>query len=152
MELFYVRPFSYAVVVPLAEIALERFGLGFPLWSVLLHNYEMVTWMGTRTYKETQIVTSSVAPEVLQPRALNVELTTRRISGAVQTRRRRGTQDDTDRIQALRHTLLETFEGLRKQVHLRHSGYYESQEVIDAVAGAIAAPGAALAGQRSSSS
>lgn len=144
VELAYVRPFSYVIAIPLVEIVLERVGLGFPLRSVLFRNYEMVTWTRARTYQETQIVTSPVASDILQPRVISVELTERRIPGAVKTTRRPGTEDDTERIQALRHTLLETMAGLRKQVHLRHSGYYESQEVIDAVAKAIAAPDAAL--------
>jgi len=143
LELAYVRPFSYVIAIPLAEIVLERVSLGFPLRSVLFRNYEMVSWTGKRTYQQTQIVTRPVASEVLQPRELGVDVTKRRIPRAVRTTRRPGTEDDAERIDALRHTMLETVAGLRKQVRLRHSGYYESQEVIEAVANAIAAPSAA---------
>ena len=141
VEFAYVRPFSYVLAIPLLEIVLERVGLGFSLRSVLFRNYEMVTWTGVSTYEDTQIVTSPVASENLQGRVVNVELTERRIPAVVKGTHRPGTEHDDERIEALRQTLLGTVAGLRNQVQLRHSGYYESQDIIEAVAETIAADG-----------
>lgn len=134
IELAYVRPFSYVVAVPLIEIVLERVGLGFPFRSVLFHNYEMVTWTGIETYARTQVVTNQVTAEELRPRAIKVNL----LQGRIQPVGGHDHKEDDDRIEALRHTLLDTARGMRQQVHLRHSGYYESPEIISSVARAIA--------------
>ncbi len=140
IELAYVRPFSYVMAIPVVEIALERFGLGFPLLSVLFHNYEMVTWTGAKTYADDQIVTSAVGAEDLKARVLNVSLGERKVPVAPKVSTRPGTRQDAERIEALREVLVSTLGGLREQIQLRHSGYYESQHIIEHVAEAIAAP------------
>ncbi len=140
IELAYVRPFSYVVAIPLVEITLERFGLGFPLLSVLFHNYEMVTWTGALTYTDDQIVTSAVGAADLKPRVLAVSLGERKLHVAPKQGTRPGTRQDAERIEALRDVLVATLGGLREQIQLRHSGYYESQHIIEHVAEAIAAP------------
>ena len=142
-EVLYVRPLAYVVFIPLVEITLERFGLGFPLIglsSPFFINFEMVTWTGARAYKTApkSIVTHRVPASALKPRVVAMSLTTRLIPVGQKTGRMTGTAHDAERIQVLRHTLLETFKGLRDQIKLRHSGYYESQDIIDQVAVAIA--------------
>jgi hypothetical protein len=143
VELFFIRPFAYAVAIPLVEIFLERFGLGFPLRDVLFANFETVSWRGSRSYERRQIETVRVSSEVLTPPPIRVPLTQPALSVGVENAEE---HEDTPaeleerRISALRHTLLETVAGLREQIHLRHSGYYESQEVIDGVARLIAMP------------
>jgi len=52
IELIFNRPFAYAIAVPLLEILLERFGLGFPFRSVMNRNYEMITWTKSDPYAQ----------------------------------------------------------------------------------------------------
>lgn len=137
-EIFYFRNFAYAVVVPSAEILLEHGGLGFSLPSVLLHNYEMVSWTQRRGYRNTQIETLDVEAEALKPRPLKVDLTQSTLAGTIRPKGLRETRHDKDRIATLRETLFGTLVGLRDQLKLRHSGYYESDEVLKAVSWAIA--------------
>lgn len=140
IELFYVRPLSYSVLVPLVEILLERHGLGFPYRSVLVRNYEMVTWLNRPKYAPSQLVTHKISATELRPRSIHVELSTPRLAAASALPAGSSATPRGDRIQALRETLLSTLDGLTRQVHLRHSGYYESDDVIGMVARTIAAP------------
>ena len=143
VELLFLRPFAYAVAIPLVEIFLERFGLGFPLRHVLFANFETVTWRGSRSYERRQIETVRVNSEILTPRAMQVLLTRPALSAAHESpdvADETPAEREAQRIAALRHTLLETVAGLREQVHLRHSGYYESADVINGVARVIAMP------------
>jgi hypothetical protein len=139
-EIFYLRNFAYAVVVPVSEILLERFGLGFSLPSVLVHNYEMVSWTQKGGYRDTEIATINVEAEALMSRPLQVDLAHSSLSGMTPTKRLRESRDDKHRIATLRETLRETLLNLRDQLKLRHSGYYDSEEVLAAIAEAIARP------------
>jgi hypothetical protein len=139
IEFLYVRPFSYAVLVPLVEILLERHGLGFPYHSVLVRNYEMVSWLRNRKYTPTQLFVHKISAAELHPRSLNVNLSQQQLVPA-SVAAGSGPAPAADRVQALRNTLLSTLDGLKKQLHLRHSGYYESENVIWMVARTLAAP------------
>ncbi len=145
VELAFVRPLSYAGLIPIVEILLERIGLGFSLMEVLFFNHEMVTWTGARTYEDKQILTKHVSEHALRKRVLRVELSESPIPAGTRSGQRPGSEDDKERIDALRGALIGTLSGLKSQVRLRHSGYYESGEVIEQVALAIAAEGPATA-------
>mgnify|MGYP001333531678 CR=1 FL=1 len=140
VELLVLRPIAYVIVAPLLEVLLERFGLGFPTWSVLRRNYQMVSWTGRDPYG-TALVKARIGADELKvpPR--------RRPSGAAvapppveRPRTRTEREQELERITRLRQTLGETLLGLVQQVHLSHSGYYKTEVVIERVADVIAAP------------
>lgn len=136
-ELLVVRPIAYLFLIPLLEILLERFGLGFPFRSVLVRNYEMVTWSGRNTYSAQQIVRHEVPDEDLKSNVVKVELTHPSIPAAVRKDRGLGTELNKERIKELRSTLKDTAKGLQEQIRLRHSAYYESDAIIEQVAKVI---------------
>jgi len=141
VEFAYVRPLAHILVVPFIEFLLEWKVLGYPFLRLSFTNLEMVSWMwDTETYdKKTQVVPWPVSAHSL--RRLGVTLAKDRIGVAEE--RRRAPDRRRARVHALRQTLLQTAKGLMDQVHLRHSGYYESPQVIDDVAKTIAAGRAA---------
>lgn len=138
VELLILRPVAYVIVAPLLEVLLERFGLGFPLRSVLRRNYQMVSWAGLDPYASV-IQKARIDADDLHP------ATRRRpaVPGAPPPLDRARTRSERERelarITQLRETLGETLVGLVQQVHLSHSGYYRSEAIISGVADLIAA-------------
>ena len=140
IEVVFVRPFTYAILIPLLEILLERFGLGFPLRSVMVRNFEMTTWTRSDPY-ESAIVKVSIEADELTGAQAESDRRARRLLRLSQSPERASIREsDKDRIHELRETLLETITGLRQQIHLSHSGYYQAPKIIDQVARVIAAP------------
>ena len=138
-EFVVLRPFAYVALVPLVEVLLERFGLGFPLWSVLVRNYEMVTWTGRDPYGsaiEKALIEADVLQAALKPRP---KLPAAAAAPAERPRTRSDRELELERITSLRETLRETLTGLVEQVHLSHSGYYKTETILDEVATVIAA-------------
>lgn len=139
LELAYLRPFAYVIVVPALEVLLERVALGFPLRQLAFTNLEMVTWVEADTYDwGSQVTKHRVSASSLLKRNLKVGLAEKSIGAALE--RRRTPDSRRGRVHALRKTVFETLSGLKEQVHLRHSGYYTSPQVIDEIANTIAAP------------
>ncbi len=142
IELFFIRPLAYAIVVPLLEILLERFGLGFSFRSVMVRNYEMTTWTPRDPYKQA-IERVPIEPEVLEQAQIESdepqEQPQHDASAPLPAHGASREVSDKERIDELRTTLVATFGGLKDQVHLSHSGYYLAQKIIDDVASVIAA-------------
>lgn len=139
LEFAYLRPFAYVIVVPALEVLLERVALGFPLRQLAFTNLEMVTWVEADTYDwGSQVTKHRVSASSLLKRNLKVGLAEKSIGAALE--RRRTPDSRRGRVHALRKTVFETLSGLKEQVHLRHSGYYTSPQVIDEIANTIAAP------------
>lgn len=142
IETFFIRPFAYAIVVPLIEILLERFALGFPFRSVMVRNYEMTSWTKRDRYEQAIV---KVPIEAAELERAQYEATHNKDGSAKSpatpgestpaTRR----SVERQRIDDLRRTLLETLGSLKSQVHLSHSGYYQSQRILDDVASLIVA-------------
>ena len=143
IEFLFVRPFAYAIAVPLVEILLERFGLGFPFRSVLMRNYEMITWTKHDPYAHSIVKVSVDADELGKALEEAKALARAERMGEAAPLPSSGepqTVTERERIQELRKILLETISGLTSQVHLSHSGYYQAQTILDGVARAIVAP------------
>ena len=131
IEFVYLRPIVYVIIVPLVEVLLEMFGLGFPFRSVMVGNFEMVTW--TLGKKETSgIKTVSVVPSDADQ--TKVQLARR--NGAISVPTRRTTRSNHE----MREIMIETFNSLRGQVRLAHTGYYTDSAVITKVAETINGP------------
>jgi hypothetical protein len=138
-ELVILRPFAYVALVPLLEVLLERFGLGFPVSSMLVRNYEMVTWTGRDPYGaviEKALVEADDLKVGLKPRAKALV----EAPAPIERPRNRSERElERERIMNLRTTLGEALSGLVEQVHLSHSGYYKAETILDEVASVIAA-------------
>lgn len=146
VEILVVRPIAYVIVVPLLEVLLERFGLGFPLWAVLTRNHDMVTWTVRDPYGSAIAkapIRADDLHQVVKPRPTIPAAAPAAIEHA---RNRSERELELQRITKLRETLRETATGLVKQVHLSHSGYYKTDMVIDQVADVLAAPDDRLPG------
>ncbi len=149
IEIFLIRPFAYAIVVPLIEILLERFGLGFPFRSVMFRNYEMTTWTRNDPYVGV-IEKVSIDADLLGKAQQEAAERAQERADAEQASLADGNPPtvpaqpkqvtERERIHELRMTLLETLGGLKKQVHLSHSGYYQAQSIIEGVAALIVSP------------
>lgn len=140
LELLLLRPVSYVIVAPLLEVLLERFGLGFPLWSVLRRNYQMVSWTGLDPYGPTLVKAPVEADELQAARRRRPTASAVPPPPVERARTRSERERELERITQLRATLGETLVGLVQQVHLSHSGYYKTEAVIGRVAELIAAP------------
>ena len=143
VEVLFIRPFSYAILIPMIEILLERFGLGFPFRSVMVRNYEMTTWTKNDRYGQTigkvQVEADELRMAQMEADELQEPLGDASGTEPQPTDKAAGEVSDSDHIKELRKTLLKTIAGLQSQVHLSHSGYYQSQKIIDDVATVIAA-------------
>lgn len=149
-EVFIIRPIFYVAVLPLLEVLLERFALGFSTHSVMFRNYEMVSWTGKDPYAES-VQRVQVPAALLRSASSRDHAMTDRIQDIASRRlvlwnsevdSRPQTSDE--RIAQLRFVMTEAATGLKQQVHLSHSGYYTSPEIIAAVAERIAAPDAVV--------
>lgn len=138
-ELLLIRPFTYAVAVPLVEILLERFGLGFPLRRVLTHNYEMLTWTRRPLYEDAIEKVSVDAETLEQGQSEAAEVLVLDAPTAPVAPSAPPLSPERQRIEDLRETLLDTLGGLKRQVHLSHSGYYQSPVIVEQIARVIAA-------------
>lgn len=138
-ELVVVRPVAYVVLVPLLEVLLERFGLGFPTRSLLMRNYEMVTWTGRDPYGPAIEKALVEADDLQVPPRPRPKVPDSAAAPVDRPRTRSEREQELERITTLRRTLGEMVAGLIEQVHLSHSGYYRSTTILDQVASVIAA-------------
>jgi pimeloyl-ACP methyl ester carboxylesterase len=135
-ELTLLRPWVYVAAAPLVEMALEKYVLGFRWRQVLVRDHEMVSFRQEKDWYPADVVVRVDVTNDLLP-ALTEKLRERR--PPIEMMSPPGMNGNGERhAEALRSTVSSVARNLVGQVRLRHSLYYESDEVIGRVADLIA--------------
>lgn len=147
IETLWVRPVAMVLGVPVLEILVERFGLGFNRFNSIRGNYEMVSQRDRdfRFYPESVVrrvdVTTTLIPALRERLHAGVELELDEISdpdGSGATTED-GIRSHAEHVDELGRAVKNITAGLKHKFHLRHSLYYTSEAVLDLVADEIAA-------------
>lgn len=144
VELVFVRPWVEGLGLRVLSVFLERFVLGFSWPSLLFWDYEMADLDRGDAYPAGLLRRVDVTEHLLDDLR---ERQGRAGGGSVLpvVREVEGVRGVARRSATLRSTLMEVARGIERQVRLRHSGYYTSQEVVSAVAAVLSESSAAWA-------
>ncbi|MEA2000369.1 MAG: hypothetical protein U9N84_00560 [Actinomycetota bacterium] len=137
VEPLYIRGVLSVLVAPIAEAATEHFVLGFGWIKVMFNNYEMVDFEpDDGSYGGTAIHRLDVSEDLVP--ALIEKLSEWRPTAAMVAEQVEGQSEADRHVQALRSTILGVATDIGRQMQLRHTVYYETESVIDRVAGLVA--------------
>lgn len=135
LEVVFLRPFVVGIVLPAASVMLERYVLGFPWWLLMMFDHEMADLDAGRAYPPWLLRRVDVTRHLLP--LLTLRPDAGRAARPLEPPRS-GLSGADRRAMGLRHTLVSVGRDLAQQVRLRHSMYYESDEVVRLAAEAIA--------------
>jgi hypothetical protein len=143
-ERVVLRPFVDGVVLKLLAVALERFVLGFSWPAVLFGDYEMADLDRGKAYPKSVLVRLDVT-EDLVPVLRNKQASQRAWTALPVVEETPELSGPGRRSETLRETLREVLRGLKAQIRLRHSAYYESDAVLERLADVLSSSSAAWA-------
>ncbi|UCF20649.1 MAG: hypothetical protein JSU87_04355, partial [Gemmatimonadota bacterium] len=132
-------PFVLGVFLKAIEMLLEVVSLGFSAWKTLFLDYDVAP-AAERPYYRPQLLTRRVID--IRPA---VDSAIARLSQQPELDQSR--RPTPDQRRSLRFSLEEVSGEIRRQIQLRHSAYYDSDEVISQVAGYLAGGEAGAVGQ-----
>jgi hypothetical protein len=138
-EQILVRPLAWILVLDLLEALLERYVLGFRWLGILFVDYQMADLENGRAYPTSVVQRVDVSDQLMpQIQAAVAEAALPDRAPPVEPIAEKG--EEERRRRTILERLDEVAKNLKAQIRLRHSVYYQNQEVIERVAETLAGP------------
>ena len=133
LEFCFVRPIFTGLILRIAEMVLEKVSFGVSWIGVCFRDYRMVDLGNDRAYPASVLSTLDVTGDILPVLHERQSIVAPPIAMATDGGHRESN--------TLLQSLINLKDSIKDQIQLRHSMYYESEQVIARVAGVITGTG-----------
>ena len=134
LERIFLRPIIVDLFLRVIEIILERYALGFSWLSVLFFDYEMADLKRGKEYPSSIFERKDVS-DYLLPILRTKEI--RAIHSEIYESEEKALKGVERHVATLRESLKAVIGDITSQIKLRHSLYYENEEVLERLADAL---------------